>query len=1579
MRTSQPFNQSKSSSKRKSRNASLPAMTLCAAAIAAALQAANGQTLVGNEAELAAALQGGHPYHYDILIEADGFGLSSVLPAGNINYFALTGQPDNSSRSVLSALAPHAHQAFGTSSHTLDRLHNLEFRDFGSADEGGAFRISSLKDGHNLWFVNNEAQYDGGGFSSFGTTTDIRLSNARFENNRALWGSGGGFFSLALFTHTVNIRDSVFINNHAPRGQGGAAFISHIDNNAIRNTQFIDNTAVEGGALYLQISPSGAGRDMRFIGNLASRAGGAIFTEMADAIFHNQNSVFIANRAEDVTGQMMPMESRPLALGGAVYNGGIQSETFLLNAARGHLAFDPYGGAGGAVFTNQDFNVIATQSGRTLFYGNTHNQQMIPGELAADRPNSIYLGNLRSGFDIKTLTVGANGGDVLMLDPIEAQRDSMPTGFTWPAYYGDQTVIVHKYGGQDWYLGGQSLLPGETTWNLVSGSLKLVTVDYGGSTGTVEAGINLSHGFGAVFNMHCANDPWQFNDCGSQNSFSFRTLGGSGTITAQSIILKEGSLAPETLVNTGLRATEIDRNISDEQIAAIGVARTSPYGTLRFNGNVTMENVVYQADAGALINQNGVISVGHDLIDVNGTLDIATRSIVKFTPVAFEDASPGSDDKLEAEPFVTLIKTTGGIANGHNLELSGTGQLPVDYLQITGHLYNNEHDYALSLGLSWKSQMVNDSGKYLAHGDFTLADNARFTVNGNLTDRIDVQSAGTASGWDGTDLDKFGTGTLVLNGQNTYTGLTTIHAGTLVAGGLDAVSEMPVIRDSARIAGDVSIAGKATLAGFGTVAGTTLLQKDAVVSPGELNSHTIGTLRFEKDVAMHAAVYNVDMVYANGQLQADLLDITGKLIVDSGSGASTLRSTINLTGLDFSDTDDADFDNSAHAKPLVTVIRTTEGIQGDFELTVGGQAVDNVDFVQVNGTLANDNKDYSLGLGLSWFSNARDSAGTDKAHGTFTINGASNTFTLNGALSPRTINSTSWNGNTLTKQGTGTLVLNGANTYTGPTTIAGGTLQIGGSHEAGKTAQIAGDVEVLDGTTLGGHGSILGHGWLRKGATLSPGSSIGHLNVAGFTFFDGARYDVEIRPDLNANGQDSDRLIASNTVTIENGAVLNIRAETQNGTPMNHDWSAFNTPGYTRSYTIIEAAGGIIQSVPAPFTVKDELTFLGLNVQYNANNVQLVVSRSDSTPGHGGGVCETGNQCETGAAIENEPIFNALLPLTPQEVRAGLDNLSGEIYASTHSALLGNRYLLDALNRRMQTNGHRPPAASLWVSMWGFDSRLKGSLNTTALTHSGPGLVIGWDRPLGGKLGGKFGDKFFGGLSASYEDMRVRSGGTRLSHSKVNTYSLGGYLAAHTPSINLHASASWSYLDMDTHRNIQVGSLRGKTRAQHSGYKAHLFAEASKNLQMDRFTLTPYLNLSHTWLQTRNAHETASGTARMAALSIAKQRQRGLQSMLGVRTFINLPTRSPFAYTLDFGWLHTFGSTTPTTRNRLGNGSFNTPFSIEGVDMGKNHALMGAGVQTRVAPGATLNLGYQGLLGAGRHEHSAQLQFKLSF
>jgi autotransporter-associated beta strand protein len=122
----------------------------------------------------------------------------------------------------------------------------------------------------------------------------------------------------------------------------------------------------------------------------------------------------------------------------------------------------------------------------------------------------------------------------------------------------------------------------------------------------------------------------------------------------------------------------------------------------------------------------------------------------------------------------------------------------------------------------------------------------------------------------------------------------------------------------------------------------------------------------------------------------------------------------------------------------------------------------------------------------------------------------------------------------LSKIGTGTLELTGANTYTGGTTVSGGTLLVNNTSGSGTGSSA---VQVTAGI-LGGNGTIAGAVTVGAGsgggALISPGTSPGSLTIqSALTLNSDATYRFE----LNSTTAVADKIIA-NGVTLNGAAFL---------------------------------------------------------------------------------------------------------------------------------------------------------------------------------------------------------------------------------------------------------------------------------------------------------------------------------------------------------------------------------------------------------------------------------------------------------
>ncbi|ELY1865479.1 S8 family serine peptidase, partial [Serratia marcescens] len=180
----------------------------------------------------------------------------------------------------------------------------------------------------------------------------------------------------------------------------------------------------------------------------------------------------------------------------------------------------------------------------------------------------------------------------------------------------------------------------------------------------------------------------------------------------------------------------------------------------------------------------------------------------------------------------------------------------------------------------------------------------------------------------------------------------------------------------------------------------------------------------------------------------------------------------------------------------------------------------------------------------------------------------------------------------LTKQGIGTLVLTGNNTYAGPTLVNQGRLAVNGS--------ITSAVSVQNGGIVGGSGTV-GSLTARQGGTVAPGNSIGTLNVAGNVSFEpGSRYAVEVGP----NGQ-SDRIQSGGSATIGGGEVSVTLENSANLLAQSEVRSLLG-----QQYTILSAQQGVSGQFDA---VALNYLFLGTGLSYQPTGVTLSFGRNGTS------------------------------------------------------------------------------------------------------------------------------------------------------------------------------------------------------------------------------------------------------------------------------------------------------------------------------------------------------------------------------
>ena len=186
----------------------------------------------------------------------------------------------------------------------------------------------------------------------------------------------------------------------------------------------------------------------------------------------------------------------------------------------------------------------------------------------------------------------------------------------------------------------------------------------------------------------------------------------------------------------------------------------------------------------------------------------------------------------------------------------------------------------------------------------------------------------------------------------------------------------------------------------------------------------------------------------------------------------------------------------------------------------------------------------------------------------------------------------------LAKAGIGTLVLGGANAYTGATTVSAGKLLINGSLDALSAVAV-------NGGTLGGTGTINGSVTVAAAGNIAPGTSVGTLSIGGgltvSAMANGGSGKLNCELDTIAA---SDKIAVSGTLTIGSG-VLGIS-----------DFNFSTLVGLQNgTYTLI-TSGGINSGDSLDGAALSGPVGTGTGtLQINGNNIELVVSGLGGGPG----------------------------------------------------------------------------------------------------------------------------------------------------------------------------------------------------------------------------------------------------------------------------------------------------------------------------------------------------------------------------
>lgn len=489
---------------------------------------------------------------------------------------------------------------------------------------------------------------------------------------------------------------------------------------------------------------------------------------------------------------------------------------------------------------------------------------------------------------------------------------------------------------------------------------------------------------------------------------------------------------------------------------------------------------------------------------------------------------------LAADQMVTFAADT-ALTTGWTFNFSGAFNQTLASADANPHTVTLGGNVGMASVAGGRTTTIGDPVNVL---NINLGGNRTFTVGGNDT-LVFVNAVG--DGAVASSLTRAGSGTLTLSGAGNYTGGTTLSAGTLnvaSTGGLGA-GALAVNGGSLKLSNAAQTVSQLSGSG-GSIAlnGTALTVDYSGSSPGTTYSGVIsgtgsliksgsgmltlsGNNTYSGGTTITAGQLSVSTtgVLGNGVLRID----GGTLILNSGSTVKQLSGTgggVSITaggGLGVNQTTDTTYAGTISATGSGSATASFAKL-GAGKLTLSGSITSSSDVSVTGGALEVTGGFAANAVAVSGATLSLPGSGTATAGRLSDNFGSNGVIALNGTVNlllVATTNKTSFFGTTysgvingtgrLTMRGSYEQVLNGANTYSGSTTLEGGTLTVStlanGGSASGVGASDSSSANLVFGGSFGSGGTLKYTGAtvsIDRGATLNGTSTI-DVSTAGST------------------------------------------------------------------------------------------------------------------------------------------------------------------------------------------------------------------------------------------------------------------------------------------------------------------------------------------------------------------------------------------------------------------------------------------------------------------------------------------------